>query len=106
MRRILRKIAAHEHDQLGDVSTLADPSVVEQLVRGMTQQQLEELREAFASFDGNNDNRIVYAEFEKLLLALQADMDERACRSNFATIDADHDGAIAFDEFAAWWARV
>jgi acetyl-CoA synthetase len=106
MRRILRKIAAHEHDQLGDVSTLADPSVVEQLVRGMTQQQLEELREAFASFDGNNDNRIVYAEFEKLLLALQADMDERACRSNFAAIDADHDGAIAFDEFAAWWARV
>ena len=35
MRRILRKIAAHEHNQLGDVSTLADPSVVEQLVRGM-----------------------------------------------------------------------
>ena len=38
MRRILRKIAAHEHDQLGDVSTLADPSVVEQLVRGMTRE--------------------------------------------------------------------
>jgi acetyl-CoA synthetase len=32
MRRILRKIAADEHDQLGDISTLADPSVVEQLV--------------------------------------------------------------------------
>ncbi len=31
MRRILRKIAADEADQLGDVSTLADPSVVEQL---------------------------------------------------------------------------
>jgi acetyl-CoA synthetase len=33
MRRILRKIAANEHDQLGDISTLADPSVVESLVR-------------------------------------------------------------------------
>jgi acetyl-CoA synthetase len=33
MRRILRKIAADEQDQLGDISTLADPSVVEQLVR-------------------------------------------------------------------------
>jgi acetyl-CoA synthetase len=33
MRRILRKIAANEHDHLGDISTLADPSVVEQLVR-------------------------------------------------------------------------
>ena len=32
MRRILRKIAANEHDQLGDISTLADPSVVETLV--------------------------------------------------------------------------
>ena len=32
MRRILRKIAANEHDQLGDISTLADPSVVAQLV--------------------------------------------------------------------------
>jgi acetyl-CoA synthetase len=33
MRRILRKIAANEHENLGDVSTLADPSVVESLVR-------------------------------------------------------------------------
>ena len=32
MRRILRKIAANEHEQLGDVSTLADPSVVADLV--------------------------------------------------------------------------
>jgi acetyl-CoA synthetase len=32
MRRILRKIAADEADQLGDISTLADPSVVAQLV--------------------------------------------------------------------------
>ncbi|MGB5101773.1 MAG: acetate--CoA ligase [Steroidobacteraceae bacterium] len=32
MRRILRKIAANEHDQLGDITTLADPSVVAQLV--------------------------------------------------------------------------
>jgi len=32
MRRILRKIAANEHEQLGDTSTLADPMVVEDLV--------------------------------------------------------------------------
>tara|TARA_Y100000590_G_scaffold7941_1_gene10017 strand:+ start:903 stop:2954 length:2052 start_codon:yes stop_codon:yes gene_type:complete len=32
MRRILRKIAANEQDQLGDTTTLADPSVVESLV--------------------------------------------------------------------------
>ncbi|MDM3871355.1 acetate--CoA ligase [Porticoccus sp. W117] len=32
MRRILRKIAGNEIDSLGDTSTLADPSVVEQLI--------------------------------------------------------------------------
>jgi acetyl-CoA synthetase len=32
MRRILRKIAANEHGQLGDTSTLADPGVVNDLV--------------------------------------------------------------------------
>jgi acetyl-CoA synthetase len=32
MRRILRKIAANEHHNLGDTSTLADPDVVQQLV--------------------------------------------------------------------------
>ena len=34
MRRILRKIAAGEYTGLGDVTTLADPSVVEKLIEG------------------------------------------------------------------------
>ncbi len=34
MRRILRKIAENAPEQLGDTSTLADPSVVDALVRG------------------------------------------------------------------------
>jgi acetyl-CoA synthetase len=34
MRRILRKIAHNEIDQLGDTSTLADPTVVDNLVKG------------------------------------------------------------------------
>jgi len=37
MRRILRKIASNESDQLGDTSTLADPDVVESLVVGYKQ---------------------------------------------------------------------
>ena len=32
MRRILRKILAGEEDQLGDTSTLADPSVVDKII--------------------------------------------------------------------------
>ena len=33
MRRILRKIAANDIGNLGDISTLADPSVVDDLVK-------------------------------------------------------------------------
>ena len=33
MRRILRKVAANEMDDLGDTSTLADPSVVNELIK-------------------------------------------------------------------------
>jgi acetyl-CoA synthetase len=33
MRRILRKIAHGQVDELGDTSTLADPSVVQSLVK-------------------------------------------------------------------------
>ena len=32
MRRILRKIAANEHEKLGDITTLAEPSVVDKLI--------------------------------------------------------------------------
>ncbi len=34
MRRILRKVASGELDQLGDITTLADPSVVDEIVKG------------------------------------------------------------------------
>ena len=34
MRRILRKIAENAVDQIGDITTLADPHVVEALVKG------------------------------------------------------------------------
>ena len=33
MRRILRKIAEDDYDNLGDTSTLADPSVVDDLIK-------------------------------------------------------------------------
>ncbi len=37
MRRILRKIATDEYDNLGDISTLMDPSVVKSLIEGHNQ---------------------------------------------------------------------
>ena len=38
MRRILRKIAANEIDSLGDTSTLADPTVVNELIENRANQ--------------------------------------------------------------------
>lgn len=32
MRRILRKIASSDFDQLGDISTLANPNIVEHII--------------------------------------------------------------------------
>ncbi|MHC4921740.1 MAG: acetate--CoA ligase [Planctomycetota bacterium] len=37
MRRILRKVAVGQYDDLGDITTLADPSVVDQIVDGHKQ---------------------------------------------------------------------
>lgn len=37
MRRILRKVAAQEYDSLGDVSTLANPEIVEKLIQRRTE---------------------------------------------------------------------
>ena len=33
MRRILRKIAANDYADLGDISTLAEPNVVDDLIK-------------------------------------------------------------------------
>ena len=38
MRRILRKIAANDIRDLGDISTLADPTVVEDIIRNRVNQ--------------------------------------------------------------------
>jgi len=34
MRRILRKVASGEIDQIGDTTTLADPAIVDEIVKG------------------------------------------------------------------------
>jgi acetyl-CoA synthetase len=38
LRRILRKVAANELDNLGDTSTLADPAVVEDIIKNRAKQ--------------------------------------------------------------------
>ena len=69
MRRILRKIASQEVDQLGDTSTLADPSVVDQLIDGEAEKKriimsklillilISLVFSGYANWDGNWPNR-------------------------------------------------
>lgn len=40
MRRILRKILSDEEDQLGDISTLSDPSVVKAIIKDVHKMQV------------------------------------------------------------------
>ncbi|HEX5035489.1 MAG TPA: hypothetical protein VFW62_13495, partial [bacterium] len=42
MRRILRKIACGETEQLGDTTTLADPGVVDELLKGAMAEREEQ----------------------------------------------------------------
>jgi len=42
MRRVLRKIAANKASELGDVSTLADPLIVQQIVDIYNKQLIED----------------------------------------------------------------
>lgn len=46
MRRILRKIAANETENLGDTSTLADPGIVQELIKGHFKVKLYTTKEA------------------------------------------------------------
>ncbi len=43
MRRILRKIAANEHNELGDTTTLADPTVVDSLIENRQNKNIKNL---------------------------------------------------------------
>ena len=65
--------------------------------------KVDELHKDFAFNDANKDGLIGLEEFRELLEDLEADMSERESRIGFHEIDTDHDGAIDFKEFVAWW---
>lgn len=69
----------------------------------MDDEQVEELREAFATFDRDGNGTIGYREFVALLDVLDADMTAEEARIGFHELDQDRSGAIGFDEFVAWW---
>jgi Ca2+-binding EF-hand superfamily protein len=68
-----------------------------------TDEQLDELREAFEYNDRDGDGRIEPDEFVAMLDELEAGMSAKEARIGFQDIDTNDDGLIDFDEFVAWW---
>ena len=68
-----------------------------------TEDQIDELREAFEYNDRDGDGRIEPDEFVTMLDELEANMSPAEARIGFQDIDTNDDGLIDFGEFVAWW---
>ena len=66
-------------------------------------ENINELREDFSKCDANGDGQIQFEEFVTLLENLGAQTTDEENRVGFEEIDTDKNGAISFDEFAAWF---
>jgi calmodulin len=63
------------------------------------------LRESFDANDLNRDGRLTLGEFIRFMEALDENLTAEECQIGFEEIDSNHDGAVDFDEFHAWWTR-
>ena len=70
-----------------------------------TDEELDEIKENFDHFDLDSNGLIDYAEFARLIEALDGDMPSEEIRIGFKEVDSDGDGLIDFDEFFQWWAE-
>ena len=63
----------------------------------------EEVRETFQHFDQDKSGSIEVGEFVRLLRALGAAGEPEEVAAGLEALDANGNGRIDFDEFAAWW---
>jgi calmodulin len=68
-----------------------------------TEEELDELREAFDYNDRDTDGKIQLDEFSSMLDELEAEMSKSDIEIGFKDIDTNDDGLIDFEEFVAWW---
>ncbi len=69
----------------------------------LSEEQLDELREAFDYNDRDGDGMIEPDEFAAMLDELDAGMSTTDAKIGFQDIDTNDDGLIDFGEFVAWW---
>lgn len=69
----------------------------------VTEQERQELKEAFDFSDGDSNGKINFLEFVDMLESLGAGIDAAQAQFGFKEVDTDGDGMIDFDEFIEWW---
>lgn len=66
---------------------------------GLTEEQIEEIREAFNLFDTDHSGSIDYRELKAAMRALGFEVKKEELRKMITDIDADGSGQIEFPEF-------
>ena len=65
----------------------------------LSQQQEQELKEAFALLDENNDGHLSKNELRSLLVGIGESVDDDVLNEMMALADLDGDGKVNFKEF-------
>jgi hypothetical protein len=86
-----------------EVIMTAAPGIRGDLMSGMNDKELGELRKTFDEFDLNGDGFINPEEFHALLIKLDGDVSREECLLDFDVADSEGDGYIGFKEFVVWW---
>ena len=65
--------------------------------------QLEEIKEAFKTFDKDKDGKITFKEFRNILKQFGENINDEEIDKIFKFIDADNNGLIDFNDFVENW---
>lgn len=66
---------------------------------GLTEEQLEQLRQAFDACDADKDGALSKVELETLLMSIGAQLDDDIVEKLMQAADSNADGKIQFEEF-------
>ena len=69
------------------------------MTKQMTEEQIAEYKEAFSVFDKNGDGTITREEMGTVMRSFGKNLTETDLQDMINEVDADHDGAIHFQEF-------
>jgi hypothetical protein len=82
-------------DQFDDISSKDGPRGPSPLAKAKYEEAVGRL---FAAADTNKDGTVTLAEFQAIIAGRR----EQAISERFAAIDADHNKALSYEEFARW----